>query len=284
VSDARHIVGNFNAHLRDCVVLFGDEAFWAGDKRHESVLKTIITEKTIIVERKGVDAETVLNNVHLIMASNGQWVVPASYDERRFLVLDVSPEHAKDKKYWETIIDDMKNGGLENLLYELKTRDLKEFNHRAVPDTEALQDQKLHSMESHEEWWYRKLCDGHLMPAHSEWNAPVPKQALIDDYLLYAQRVGTYRRTNATQLGRFLEKCTPDLESFVATYRGRDSDGNPQIGRAPWWKFPPIAACREGFAQHLGGVFKWPEIKIKQESPQQPPPPPAVNETAKLPF
>ena len=138
-------------------------------------------------------------------------------------------------------------------------------------------------MDSHEEWWYRKLCEGHLFPAHSEWNAPVPKQALIDDYLLYAQRVRVSRPTNATQLIRFLEKCTPGLESFVATYRGRDSDGNPQIGRASWWKFPPVAACRDGFAKHLGGSFKWPEVTIKQEAaPQTQQPQPAANE--KLPF
>ena len=285
VSDARHIVGNFNAHLRDCVILFGDEAFWAGDKRHESVLKTIITEETIIVERKGVDAETVPNNVHLIMASNAQWVVPASYDERRFLVLDVSADRMQDKKYFATIDTDLKNGGLANLLYALKTFDLKNFDHRTVPSTEALQDQKLHSMESHEEWWFRKLCNGHLQPAHSEWDAPIPKEALINDYLLYAQRIGTFRRTNGTQLERFLKKCTPSLEDFVASFRGRDSDGNPQIGRAAWWKFPPIAACREGFAQHMGGTFTWPEIKIRIESPQQPPPPPPpVSETAQLPF
>ncbi|MFO1153660.1 MAG: DNA-primase RepB domain-containing protein [Rhodospirillales bacterium] len=44
VADAKHLVGNFNAHLRDCVVLFGDEAFYAGDRRHESILKMLITE------------------------------------------------------------------------------------------------------------------------------------------------------------------------------------------------------------------------------------------------
>jgi hypothetical protein len=35
-------VGNFNVHLRDCVMLFADEAFCDGDKQHESVLKTLI--------------------------------------------------------------------------------------------------------------------------------------------------------------------------------------------------------------------------------------------------
>jgi len=32
------LVGNFNAHLIDCVLLFADEAFWAGDKQGENTL------------------------------------------------------------------------------------------------------------------------------------------------------------------------------------------------------------------------------------------------------
>lgn len=282
VSDARHIVGNFNAHLRDCVVLFGDEAFWAGDKKHESVLKALITEDTFVVERKGVDAEAAKNYVHLIMASNASWVVPASYDERRFLVLDVAATHIQDKPYFNAIEADMKSGGLSNLLHTLMTRDISSFDHRTVPQTDALQDQKLHSMEPHEEWWYRKLCDGHLQPAHAEWSEPIPKDALIEDYLLYAQRLSAFKRTSATQLGRFLDQCTPKLETYTATYKGRDENGMPKIGRAIWWKFPALNDCREGFAKRIGGALKWPRVEVRADpTPPQPPQPP---QNEKLPF
>src|SRR4051794_16699882 len=39
IANSSHLVGRFNEHLRDCVMLFGDEAFFAGDKAHEGVLK-----------------------------------------------------------------------------------------------------------------------------------------------------------------------------------------------------------------------------------------------------
>ncbi|MCD6077354.1 MAG: hypothetical protein K0R89_1292, partial [Ramlibacter sp.] len=51
-----HLVGRFNSHLQDCVCLFADEAFWAGDKAGESVLKTLVTEPTLTYEGKGRDA------------------------------------------------------------------------------------------------------------------------------------------------------------------------------------------------------------------------------------
>ena len=46
----KHLVGNFNAHLRDKLLVFADEAFWAGDKRAEDQLKAMVTEENNIVE------------------------------------------------------------------------------------------------------------------------------------------------------------------------------------------------------------------------------------------
>ena len=37
-------MGNFNAHLRDAIVVFADEAFLVDDKEAEGVLKAMITE------------------------------------------------------------------------------------------------------------------------------------------------------------------------------------------------------------------------------------------------
>jgi hypothetical protein len=33
ISNQEHLVGKFNGHLRSCLFLFADEAFWAGDKK-----------------------------------------------------------------------------------------------------------------------------------------------------------------------------------------------------------------------------------------------------------
>lgn len=42
ISSPEHITGRFNSHLQNCVCLFSDEAFWAGDKAGESVLKQLV--------------------------------------------------------------------------------------------------------------------------------------------------------------------------------------------------------------------------------------------------
>ena len=137
VTNSAHLVGKFNQHLRDCIFLFADEAFWAGDKQHESVLKGLITEDTIAIEGKGRDIVFVLNMLHILMASNSDWVVPASSDERRYFVLDVAGTRMGDRAYFTAIEKQMQAGGAAAMLHDLLSRDLTNFDIRHVPQTKA---------------------------------------------------------------------------------------------------------------------------------------------------
>jgi Family of unknown function (DUF5906) len=145
IVQAKHLTGHFNAHLQHCSVLFADEAFFAGDRSHESILKALITEETLLIEPKGLDAFPVRNCVHLMMSSNNDWVVPAGADARRYFVLNVSDDHIQDHEYFAAITNEMDDGGREALLYLLLNRDLKDFNVRLAPQTKALAEQKAHS-------------------------------------------------------------------------------------------------------------------------------------------
>lgn len=142
---AKHLTGHFNAHLQQCSVLFADEAFFAGDRSHELILKALITEETLLIEPKGIDPFPVRNCIHLMMSSNSEWVVPAGADARRYFVLNVGDAHIQDHNYFAAIAAQMDNGGREAFLHYLLNRDLASFNVRLVPQTEALAEQKAHS-------------------------------------------------------------------------------------------------------------------------------------------
>ncbi|GAA4002632.1 hypothetical protein GCM10022279_28210 [Comamonas faecalis] len=160
VSDSKHLVGSFNAHLRDTVLLFGDEAFFAGDKKHESVLKTLVTEEQLVIEGKGVDAEAAANFTHLVLASNEDWVVPAGLEERRFFALDMADDHMQDNAYFKAIRDELEAGGFENLLHFLRTYDLSNFEVRKAPKTQALRDQQAESLRGFEAYVFDLLWSG----------------------------------------------------------------------------------------------------------------------------
>ena len=142
---AKHLTGHFNSHLQQCSVLYADESFFAGDRSHESILKGLITEETLMIEPKGVDPFPVRNCIHLIMSSNSDWVIPAGADARRYFVLNVSDAQMQQTDYFAAITKQMNEGGREALLFDLLIRNLTEFDVRRVPQTEALAEQKAHS-------------------------------------------------------------------------------------------------------------------------------------------
>jgi hypothetical protein len=140
------MTGRFNAHMRDCVFLFADEALWAGDKEGEGQLKRMTTEDTLVIEGKGRDAVITPNRLHIMMASNEDWVIPASADERRFAMFDVSPARRQDHAYFDALTAQINGDGLAGMLHDLLSMDLGRWHPRFdIPKTEALRIQVQHS-------------------------------------------------------------------------------------------------------------------------------------------
>lgn len=197
VSNSKHLVGQFNAHLRSCLLLFADEAFWAGDKQGESTLKSLITEAVVPIEKKGVDMEHVVNRLHIVMAANADWVVPASHDERRFAIFDI--QRAPGKGYFKALREELENGGLEAMLHDLQHMDLGDWHPRIGIDTPALQKQKEMSLSPLADWFVGLLQDGYQLGREGR----VPATALLS---MCQQSSGRLRDVSPQTLGRFLKK------------------------------------------------------------------------------
>jgi hypothetical protein len=159
---AKHLTGNFNSHQRDCVCLFADEALFAGDKAHVGVLKALVTEPTLTIEAKYQNAIQTPNYLHLILASNEHWVVPAGLQSRRWFVLDAKSDQIGDHTYFNALYAELENGGLAAMLDHLLHRNLANANLRAVPTTAALLDQRTRSLDTIHAWWLDCLYRGHV--------------------------------------------------------------------------------------------------------------------------
>ena len=268
VSDPKHLVGSFNAHLRDCVVLFGDEAFYAGDKKHESIMKTLVTEEMVMTEAKGVDAEAAPNYVHLIMASNDQWVVPAGADERRYFIIDVGDSQMQNGAYFAAIQRQMDSGGREAFLHFLMTRDVSEFDVRRFPKTEALQEQKVLSMSPEEQWWFEKLQEGSLTA--DGWVGEVLKSDLQRDYISYCERQKIMRRASPTALGKFLKRVLPGAwpQTFqrMAEVSSVDRYGHESFRKVKAWFYgmPDLSSARTWWDDRFGGPYQWCDVEVSE--------------------
>ena len=131
ISSMKQLTGQFNAHLMDCALLFADEAYWPGDKSAEGTLKQLITEPQISVEKKTYDIISADNVLKLIMAGNEDWQVPASMDERRYAVFEVSAAYAGKREYFAPLFKQtFEDGGLQAMMFDLLHRDLGDWHPR----------------------------------------------------------------------------------------------------------------------------------------------------------
>ncbi len=168
-----------------------EEVFWAGDRTAEGVIKALATANIMDYERKGLDPVAGRNFTRLMIASNNPWVVPAWSGGRRWFVLEVGNKHEKDFPYFAAIDEEMENGGLEAMLYDLLHSPLpRAVNVRDVPVTPWLIEQRKHSADPKRQWLRdaiergafvchdvddeasdRTLEDAHVFLKADEWTA-----------------------------------------------------------------------------------------------------------------
>jgi phage/plasmid primase-like uncharacterized protein len=283
VTHSEQLVGKFNYHLKDMVFVFADEAFYAGDKKHTSVLKSLITEPSIPIEGKMMHVESVDNYLHLMMASNEDWVVPAGKDARRFFVLDVGDAKKQDSNYFNAIQKQLENGGYGAMLAELLARDISNFDVRRYPETEALNTQKNFSMPVVQSWWYTVLSRGYVYESDhgtyvfSQWHKKFSIQLTYKSYLKYATSQKEFRPLSDGALGKALremcESVTAKAETHLLVSETRDKDGKgcpvfePRQKRG--YTFAGIKQLREEFEKFMGRKFNWelPDIEVIEYVP-----------------
>jgi hypothetical protein len=213
-------------------------------------------------EPKGKDAFPVENHVHLIIASNNSWVVPAGFEERRFMVLDVSDKYAGCMQYFTALFNQMDNGGREAMLYDLLRMDYSDVNLRVIPRTKALFDQIMHTASPLKKFWYVCLYNAALID--NVWRLEVPTQKLYEAYLDFANKCNIHGyRLDIGQFGKELRALCKGIK------RVRPTIDN---GRVYVLQIPSLKDCRTEFEQLVGlsaDDLDWPvedEPRVEQDN------------------
>lgn len=254
ISSSKMLVGDFNSHLRDCIFLFADEAFWAGDKQGEGSLKRLITEDTLMIEAKGRDAVQVRNMLHVLMASNEDWVVPTSIDERRYAVFDVSDRHRQDTGYFTSLVEALETE-LPAFVEHCLAVDLNGWHPRDdVPKTKALADQ-THESEDPARALLRQCLETGLLPGtHPHYHQP--NELMAQSFMSKLKSRAFGARVTDTAVGRLLGKIpgvTKDTNGRVFVSMGVSG---PIFDRSRRYFMPPLPDVRKWFdpAADWGGT------------------------------
>jgi len=259
LSKGGHFTGRFNSRLDKCLLLGAEEAFLAGDKDAEGVLKDLITGDKHTIEFKNIDPIEMDNYIRVLITSNHHWVVPAGMEERRMAVFDVGDEHMQDHAYFAAMIEQMEKGGYKALLDYMMKLDLSGVNLRVVPTTQALFEQKMENATDEMKWWYGILVKGSLPKAEAADPTICRKDAFYEDYLHTAKNIGARRRALQTVIGTLIKNLHPNAKESRVTFKVYEIySANNKDERKLVLRFPPLQVCREEFEAAMHQSIDWP--------------------------
>jgi hypothetical protein len=249
-SDPKRLTGQFNAFLRDTILLFLDEMRWNSRRDDEGILQNMITGPTIFIEDKNISQYEWPNLLHIVICSNAHRVIPATEGERRYATGVTDNHYAKDMcpeaertTYFNALHRELDNGGREAMLHDLLHMPLGDWHPRVGYQTRALQEEKEQGVTGYDAYYQTILENGFLPPSARVPNK-VKTSHLHEDLKI---KVPDMARTALNQLGIYLGQ-----QHFE------------RLGIKPWrtssgagWEFPKLSLLRRNWEQRMGG-HKWP--------------------------
>lgn len=216
VQSVEQLVGKFNGAIANKVVIVAEEAFWGGSQQHAGKLRTMITDSTATIEGKFKDVLNLDSYHRFIFFTNNDWVVPASVDERRFFVLNVSEDKKQDKEYFDALYNAIDNDQVIGQLIDyLMNYDYSEIDTRTALRTEEFFDQVEMSLPEEAKWWLDMLYNEQIVDPGNSVNVyslqegvRIPISVCYKSYEDHARGMPNYNKLTQTRLGKFIREMT----------------------------------------------------------------------------
>jgi len=119
-----------------------------------------------------------------------------------------------------------------------------------LPQTKALLEQKVRSLDTIDDFWFNRLHEG------GEWPEQIPCDHLYADYLKAASQLGVSRKRGPAEFGKRLARLVPNLRRFRPAI-----EVDSGVRKRVWcYGMPPLNECRAAFDQLLGQPVDWPAL------------------------
>lgn len=154
ITDMQAITGQFNTIIENKMMLVLNEVKNAGDDRMANfdTLKSVLSDDSIVINAKGLDHRDADNVANIIMCTNNDYPVKVELTDRRYCILRVNGDHVGDFKYFERLHSLFTNEFYDHLLSYFIHHDIKGFNTRNIPETEARHALRDVNITSFDEW------------------------------------------------------------------------------------------------------------------------------------
>jgi hypothetical protein len=261
VTSRDEVIGNFNAHLEDCILFIADEAYWGGEKKTAGRLQGMITEETLSIERKGYDLIKAPNYLHIIMLAEHGWVIPAGRHERRYAAFSVSEAQMQKPEYFKPLHAQIDGGGAAAMLWDLQRMELDDWHPRQIPESllkgAALGQQQSLTLPQIEQWYLSLLEEGRIPQALVKIDLTSGKKSRPNTaytHSLIKDAKDGYARLRLDLTSHMLQAFLED-RSWPKATKYRDSNNNG-------WSFLPLRENREAWDRRYSprqwnGLKEW---------------------------
>ncbi|WP_421906797.1 DUF5906 domain-containing protein [Mameliella sp.] len=260
------LTSNFNGLYDTALLIHAEEASWGGDKKAKGILQSLITNDTIRIERKNVDAVQIPSFHRVIFSTNEDWAVPATADERRYAVFNVSDHRIGDHDYFDALHRQINGDAAAAFMaFLMAWRTPDGIRIGKPPQTRGLLDQKLAGLRNVEAWWFEKLCAGFTgcdeFGDDGEWrggSVEVIKTDLHGDYCNWMQRQRHHGESKGREaFAKALNAMCPMMRSTRPRRAGAEG-----ASRQRAYCIPQLEECRRDFVGYMKSDeahFSWSE-------------------------
>lgn|GEM_PF-1311625 len=293
LADQQRLTGRFNDHLKDALLVYGDEVFFGGDRQAANILKSIITDETLAIEPKFKSVLQVRNHIRLVLATNEEWAIPTGLDARRFFMPKVSDKRRDDSAYFQALADEMNTGGPGALLHYLQHLEIKDINLRNPPKTETLLEQKHMSLNPAQRFWFERLIEGEPMEnqfdregwetyqLNGSWIKPgegeirIRKKAFYQSYIDGCKDANDRYRSSPEIFWHQIKKLLPfDADISYSKSQFKKITPDPDPTKSPsieirWERaavIPNLVECRQAFESAIRQKVAWPLEPAEENS------------------
>ena len=218
------VFGRFNGSLKQVLMIKFEEADFETNKRNENQLKALITAVNASYESKNENAVTLRSYCRCIMTTNNVVPFVLTDTNRRFMMVQASPEMVGKTQYWEQVHSVLaKPESKAAYLDYLLNKDITGFNPRKFPKTAYMNETIAATRPLSAQFFQRQVekAEGRAVVGAEEGAEPVMEVMCwkARDLFNKINENAKFPQTE-TRFGREMKKYMPTLEK-----EGR-ADGN----------------------------------------------------------
>lgn len=157
----------FNAWMRDKLLIISDETGRHGNQQGADLIKTWITSSEIVTEQKNQPSVVLRNVTDFVFLGNNADAVHLSAEDRRFSIFEIKTPRLPDAFYRDFACWRDSAGGLPALLHYLRALDLTGFDPKGhAPMTNSKQAMIDASRSGPEQWLMQTFVAGTVAQHH----------------------------------------------------------------------------------------------------------------------